>query len=207
MSSNLFTPSTPLTLSLNLDDGAMDFYPRASVFGGGAVVDTVDLVHVGLGRYAATWTPGALLSYDVLFLVCVDVARTVESGLYTRELERWQSDAIIASAISLPTLPASIADQVWDELLTAHAISGSAGEFLARLTAARSGNIDDSNTRVRLVEKIWRNRLELEDGDSGNWVLYDDDSVTPLLTWSVTDKTDGPITQQIRTPSRRTRGV
>lgn len=61
--------------------------------------------------------------------------------------------------------------------------------------------------RTALIEKILRNRLELADGQSGNWVLYDDDNATPLLTWNVVSKSGGPIVQGAGSPSRRSRGV
>ena len=50
-------------------------------------------------------------------------------------------------------------------------------------------------------------RLELADGDTGNWILYDDDSVTPLLTFNVRDKAGAVIVQQAGVPSRRSRGT
>jgi hypothetical protein len=60
---------------------------------------------------------------------------------------------------------------------------------------------------ARLAQKILRNRLELADGSTNNWVLYDDDNTTVLLTFSVADKVGGIITQPTASPSRRTRGV
>ena len=205
--SNLFTSSAPIPLSLNLEDGDTAKYPRATIYSNGSLVGTVDLGHIGQGRYSGTWIPGALAGYDALFLVFDDAGHSVESDRYGRVMERWQNDALITTAVEGSTVAGDTADAVWDELLAGHAIGGSSGEFLARLTAARAGNIDDTNVRVRLVEKILRNRLSLEDGDTANWVLYDDDSVTPLLTWSVSDKEGSAIAQQRLVPSRRTRGA
>lgn len=65
-------------------------------------------------------------------------------------------------------------------------------------------NID---VRTILIEKIQKNRLELTDGSSNNWVLYDSDDVTPLLVFSVTDKNGNAIVQPTSAPSRRTRGI
>jgi hypothetical protein len=79
-----------------------------------------------------------------------------------------------------------------DTPLTGHADPGSVGESLARIS---------------LIEKIQRNRLELAEGSSDNWILYDDDSVTPLLRWSVTDKTGLDIRMNAFVPAKRTRGV
>lgn len=207
MSTRFFTESAATPLTLNLEDGATDQYPRAFIFTGGSLVTSVDLGHVSLGRYVGTWVPGGAAHYDVLFITYTDALHTFESVIYTREMERWQNDEIIATAINRAQLPIDVADQVWDELLNAHTDPGSAGEFLGRLTAARAANIDDTNARVRLLEKIARNRLELMDGTTDNWILYDDDSVTPLLTFSVTDKNGAAIVQQNAVPSRRTRGV
>ncbi len=64
---------------------------------------------------------------------------------------------------------------------------------------------DNVEIRTLLIKKILANRLELADGDSENWVLYDDDSVTPLLTWDVTGKTDDSIEQDAGTESRRSK--
>ncbi|NIQ78488.1 MAG: hypothetical protein GTN93_10420 [Anaerolineae bacterium] len=61
-----------------------------------------------------------------------------------------------------------------------------------------------------LMRKILNNRLELADGGvtpTANWVLYDDDDTTTLLTYDVTDKTGTNIIQPIDAPARRTRGV
>jgi len=101
----------------------------------------------------------------------------------------------------------AIAQAVWDELLSSHSIGGSAGEFLARFTAARAAAVDNTESRMILLEKIMRNRLVLTDGSSDNWVLYDDDGVTPLLTFDVADKAGNQIVQQAGVPSRRSRGT
>lgn len=205
---HFYTPGVSVALTMNLDDGATGLFPRAFIWSNGSLETSVDLVHVGLGRYSAPWTPGIIpKNYDALFLVYTDAGHTTESAVYTREMEKWQSDTLIAVAIDRAGLPVDVAEAVWDELLAGHTAAGSAGEFLGRLTAARVANIDDTNTRVRLVEKILRNRLELADGATGNWVLYDDDSVTPLLTFNVKDKAGSGIVQQALVPSRRSRGV
>jgi hypothetical protein len=67
--------------------------------------------------------------------------------------------------------------------------------------------VTDTGVRTILIEKIQRNRLELTDGSSNNWVLYDNDNVTPLLTFSITDKDGNAILQPIGAPARRSRGT
>lgn len=205
--SHLFKAGNPVALSLNLEDGAETYYPRAFIFTNGALVTTVDLGHVGLGRYSGTWVPADSVTYDALFVIYNDALHTTEAAEYTKEQEKWQPDTFISNAINVSNIPNTTADAVWDELLAPHSIVGSSGEFLARLTQARADNIDDTNVRIRLVEKILRNRLELADGSSSNWVLYDDDSSTPLLTWSVKDKDGDAISQAKHVPSQRTRGL
>ena len=69
------------------------------------------------------------------------------------------------------------------------------------------GTDADINADVTLIKKILRNKLVLNDGSDGNWVLYDDDSTTPLLTFSVTDKQGGPVSLANSAPARRSRGV
>jgi hypothetical protein len=66
---------------------------------------------------------------------------------------------------------------------------------------------DDTDALSLLIKKILINRLELEDGDTQNWVLYDDDDTTVLLKWNVTDKFDDIILQKAFDVSRRTRGM
>jgi hypothetical protein len=66
---------------------------------------------------------------------------------------------------------------------------------------------EDTDVRSLLIKKILINRLELEDGDTLNWVLYDDDSTTVLLRWDVTDKFNDIILQRAFDVSRRTRGM
>ena len=68
-------------------------------------------------------------------------------------------------------------------------------------------HLDNIDAYTLISKKMLINRLELADGDSGNWILYDDDDTTPLLTFSVTDKGGLLITQPDGAPSRRTRGV
>jgi hypothetical protein len=58
-----------------------------------------------------------------------------------------------------------------------------------------------------LVRKLLNNRLELSDGLAGNWILYDDDDLSVLLTYDVTSKTGTAIQISSSAPARRTRGA
>jgi len=78
-------------------------------------------------------------------------------------------------------------------------------------------NVIDINSRlplqpaeqasVSLILKILKNKLVLMDGTTDNWVLYDDDNVTPLITWSVQDVCDSNVVQPKGAPSRRSKGL
>ncbi len=61
--------------------------------------------------------------------------------------------------------------------------------------------------RSLLLRKIQTNRLELADGDSDNWVLYDDDGATTLLTFDISDKDGNIIVQSPNAPSKRSTAV
>lgn len=179
-----FVTGQPALLSLTLGGGDIDLYPRAFAWRNGTQETAVALSHVAQGRYTGPWTPGTPGKYNLLYIVYQDAARTIPSPVYDQVEETWQS---LDGAVGPGIAPA-----VWDELLAGHTIAGSAGEYLAR---------------TGLIEKLLRNRLELEDGDTANWVLYDDDSVTPLLTWDVKDKDGDPIQMDKFVPARRTRGT
>jgi trimeric autotransporter adhesin len=112
------------------------------------------------------------------------------------------------------------ATEVWSEAVPGAFGAGEAGkvladievdttELLARLTVARAAALDaisGIDADSSLVKKILVNKLELADGDVGNWILYDDNS-TPLLTWNVVDKTGNPVVLPAQAPARRNKGV
>jgi len=82
---------------------------------------------------------------------------------------------------------------------------GSTGEYNEALNEIKS-TVDNIDLRTLLIRKIQTNRLELADGDTGNWILYEDDNTTPLLTFDVRDKNGGLIVQPANIPSRRSKG-
>ena len=78
----------------------------------------------------------------------------------------------------------------------------SSGEYGGVLDSIES-TVGVVDIRTSLLRKIQTNRLELFDGNTDNWVLYDDDAVTPLLTFSVSDKNGDIIVQCPSSPSKR----
>jgi len=84
---------------------------------------------------------------------------------------------------------------------------GSTGEYNDQLNVIKS-TVDNVDVRTLLIRKIQTNKLELADGDSGNWILYDDppNENVVLLTFNVTDKDGNLIVQQTHVPSKRSKG-
>jgi len=64
------------------------------------------------------------------------------------------------------------------------------------------GFVDD----MALSRKALVNRLELDEGNPGLHILYDDDD-SVLLTFNITDKDGNKITIPVGIPARRTKGV
>jgi len=81
--------------------------------------------------------------------------------------------------------------------------SGEYGDVLDDIQTTISG----VDVRTLLLRKIQTNRLVLNDGDAGNWTLYNDDGVTPLLTFDVVDKNNELIVQSSHVPSRRSKAT
>jgi len=128
----------------------------------------------------------------------VPAAGEVRTGSWTARLDAAVSTRAAPGAQMALTAGAQAAavTAVWSEPVPGAFAAGSAGAKLS-----------DADTRAILIEKIARNRLELSAGSANNWVLYDDDSITPLLTFDVTDKTGGAIVIAASAPARRSRGA
>lgn len=63
-----------------------------------------------------------------------------------------------------------------------------------------------SSPEITLIRKILQNRKVLSDGTTNNLIIYDDDDVTPLLTFSVTDETSAAISLGAGDPAEQSRG-
>lgn len=127
--------------------------------------------------------------------------------------------------------PSGLADAIWNEPIDHHVGSGTFGEEIQlktepgdemalTATAIQDIRIEIMNYVVNanplgltfeqttnLVRQLLNNRLELSDGGTGNWVLYDDTDAAVLLTYNVRDKSNGNITIGLGIPARRTRGA
>jgi hypothetical protein len=174
-----------------------------------AVWDEAKAGHVGSGSFGqevqSHATPAEVKTQADQALI--DFGTATAAGVATR--------AAPGDAMTLTTGERlAVAGKVWDEALPGAHGAGTAGKMVsdleARLTAARAAALDQipgMATSLALVAKILRNRLELAEGSTNNWVLYDDDSVTPLLRWSVGDKNGDAIRMNAFVPARRTRGA
>lgn len=180
----LFQTGSSALLSATLGDGNETKYLRAYIYRNGTQETAIAMAHDARGRYTGVWTPATSQKYNVIYVVYEDAARTIESLNYERVEETWQS---VDGAIG-----PGVADAVWDEPMAGHTTAGSAGEYLIR---------------THLIEALLRNRLELADGDTDNWILYKDDGVTPWVRFSVTDKDGEEIKMDKFVPARRTGGI
>jgi hypothetical protein len=67
--------------------------------------------------------------------------------------------------------------------------------------------VNNVTSQVTLLRKVAKNRLEETSGNPGHLVLYDDDNVTAIETWSITDETGGAVLPAVGTPSKRSAGT
>lgn len=104
--------------------------------------------------------------------------------------------------VALETIP----PYVLEEGVASHAgVAGSLADivnktYAARLSIAQQAALDND---IPLIRKLLKNRLELAEGSVNNWVLYDDDGVTPLITWNVSGPGGAAIRISSTAPARR----
>jgi hypothetical protein len=116
-------------------------------------------------------------------------------GFYTYDFSNYditEDYSIICDALSLP-----------DKFRYKFLATGEYGDIINTINLIN----DNIEIRTLVIRKILTNRLELADGDTDNWVLYDDDSNTQLITWSVTDKNDDFIEEEPHTNTKRSKGI
>lgn len=107
-----------------------------------------------------------------------------------------------ARAVFLDNLDATISS-----VLTAIAALNDLSQSDIQTALTAQGYTSARAAMIELAKQMLINRLELEEGDSGNWILYADDDITPLLTFDVTDKDNVAVFLPSRAPARRTRGT
>lgn len=99
------TVGTPVPIVMVLEDGNTSMFPQAEIYaaGGTVPITTLDLNHKAKGRYEASWTPPSAGVFSALFLVYADAGHTIESIVYTREVEQ-----VFASSSNLDDLAAKL---------------------------------------------------------------------------------------------------
>lgn len=189
----------------------------------GVILDMVGSNRImGGANLSGLWTvknmlggpPPAILQcgFDAGSLV-IDVSCT--GGLVTV-----QGNAQVVNNGSATLQDLSTSYSVWEEPTTDHATIGTLGGDLAKsaeitgITNSIMTHVVNSNIlgltleqTLDLLRKLSNNRLELKEGATDNWELYDDDDSTVLLSYDVTDKTGTAITISADVPARRTRGA
>lgn len=99
------TVGTPVSLAVILEDGNAAMFPQAEIYAAGssAPLAVLDLPHKARGRYEANWTPPSPGVFAAIFITYSDAGHTVESIVYTREIEQ-----IFATANSIDDLAARL---------------------------------------------------------------------------------------------------
>ena len=75
------------------------------------------------------------------------------------------------------------------------------------------GDASDLLIVVQIQESVWfarkaiTNRMEEFAGSPGQLILWDDDGVTPLMSWQLRDGTGGAVQLAVGAPAKRSAGV
>lgn len=228
MGAVLIRQGAAVPLALQLPDGATGMDPRAEVRNAaGALLATRTLTHVASGSYTDFGYPmPAEAALIVTYIVYTAAGPPTESpdhlrgqDVFVRDLSAQPSDAmdLITDAVDSAAVATSGAQEIRDEILAdatrfngadVASVQGGVTTLLARLTVTRAAaldKIDGIDTNAELLRKIQTNRLELVEGDSDNWVLYDDNNVDMLLAWNVTDKNGDAIRMNAFVPAKRSK--
>jgi hypothetical protein len=179
----------------------------------GAVVQaTVAMTEIGDGWYKFV---------QAAFDDSLQYAAVMDGSAAVTPQERYQAAAAPADGEDRITIAKSVDAELTAEhgaggWTSASAVDWSTAEreqirAALGIVGAKSGPSGGGQLQAILAEsslarKVLTNRLELKDGDSGNWILYDDDD-SPLLEFDVTDVNDGPIVNDVGVPAKRTKGV
>lgn len=64
-----------------------------------------------------------------------------------------------------------------------------------------------TNTLLTLLRKVVTNRMEEVSGNPGSNTLFDDDDLTPILTWPLRDEFGNAVSPTMGSPARRGRAT
>jgi hypothetical protein len=119
----------------------------------------------------------------------------------------------IGAPLSSPLQPTAYTYAVATQSTSASLLSGTGGltkddvqqaVLEAPVEGRPPGSLGFTAKRLR---QHWENRLVTKLGGDGNHILYDDDDVTPLVTFDVSDPTGAPIAIPAGIPAQRSRGI
>jgi len=154
--------------------------------------------------------------YTVYYSLMGNPVNNLTPFIRIRDVE---SGNIVASGImtsigdGLYTYNFSSFDLQKEYIVICDAMANSVDERYKFLASGEYGDVlntvgvlnDNIELRTLLIKKILTNKLELQDGDANNWILYDDDSMSELLKWDVRDKEGGGIIERHNSNSRRSK--
>lgn len=86
-------------------------------------------------------------------------------------------------------------------------VSGVAADVWMVDISGNTAKVTEAGGQLSFIRKILDNRQEGAPGNPGTLILWDDDTVTPLRSWTLLDAAGGAITAATGAPARRTQGV
>jgi hypothetical protein len=181
------------------------------VLGGGALVGMTLTQRNALLAFEARTGPGwVLCSVSGGNLVAIDAGGAplpspLQPTAYTFAVVTQSTSASLLSGTGGLT-KADVNAAVWVESPIGEQVAVDA-DFAAQAAIAAAEAATEAATQATLARKARTNRDELNEAATGNYVLYDDDDVTPLRTHTVTDKNGGPITIPAGAPARRSKAI
>jgi hypothetical protein len=106
----------------------------------------------------------------------------------------------------------------YQRLLDLSSIPGLAagGALIAEFAIADGGHtwtdhdvllLTNTGGNTDLLRKMITNRFEETPGNPGTITLFDDDSMTPLLSWQIRDAAGGGVVSNVGAPARRTKAT
>lgn len=180
---------------LLLSDGETGMYPQAEIYNDeGTYLTTLDLSHDSNGVYvpSSVYVMPDEEFIRIVYIVYTDVGHTTESLLYLRDIDifyltnpdDYKADI---SALALEATSQEIKERT-DRIPDSPAPEN---EYDIR--------IDDLQTDITLIKQVEQGRWKIV---SNQMIFYDDDNVTPLLTFDLKSKNGTPTMKNVfeRTP-------
>ena len=168
-------PSEKVVLSVQLTDQNTAQYPKAFLFDiDGNQITTIDLTHVARGLYVEEYTPdGTYTQISVQYVIYSDAGRTTINTTYDAGEDVLYVDNTV--------------DDVWNAQTSTLTSSGSVGKDFV-----------DAQTDISNIKKYELNRWKII---NNQFIVYENDGSTPLLTFNLLDGAGNPTSTN---PAERT---